>query len=133
MSKMQLKHDLFKKVLLSLQAIYLKPVDADRINIDATIKRFEFTFELSWKCLKQYFQEQGIIVNYPKEIIKEAFATGLINDEQLWLQMLNDRNMTSHTYNRQLADQIHHHIKQYVPRVGSFVKQTDHCLGSYPK
>ncbi len=93
----------------------------DRANIDATIQRFEFTFELGWKFLKDYFEEKGLILNYPKEIIQEAFAVGLINDEYLWLQMLSDRNMTSHTYNEKLADEIYERIKKYVPELKKIV------------
>jgi len=115
MLKTQIKFEKFCKALATLEAIYLKPVMDDRANIDATIQRFEFTFELGWKFLKDYFAEKGIILNYPKEIIQEAFAVGLINNESLWLQMLFDRNMTSHTYNEQLADEIYHRIKNYVP------------------
>ncbi|HRA43112.1 MAG TPA: HI0074 family nucleotidyltransferase substrate-binding subunit, partial [Gammaproteobacteria bacterium] len=115
MLKTQIKFEKFCKALATLEAIYLKPVMDDRANIDATIQRFEFTFELGWKFLKDYFAEKGVILNYPKEIIQEAFAVGLINNESLWLQMLFDRNMTSHTYNEQLADEIYHRIKNYVP------------------
>ena len=117
MSKMQIKFDTFKKALTSLEAIYLKPAQTDRANIDATIQRFEFTFELAWKCLKHYFLEQGIVLNYPKETIKEAFSVGMIDDENTWIAMLNDRNMTSHTYNEKLADEIYNRIKHYVPEL----------------
>jgi nucleotidyltransferase substrate binding protein (TIGR01987 family) len=115
MLKAQIKFERFEKVLTALEAIYLKPVQADRANIDATIQRFEFTFELAWKFLKEYFFEQGLELNYPREVIKEAFAVRLIDDEGVWLGMLKDRNMTSHTYNEMLADEIYVRIKLYVP------------------
>lgn len=121
MLKTQIKFEKFCKALATLEAIYLKPVMDDRANIDATIQRFEFTFELGWKFLKDYFEEKGLILNYPKEIIQEAFAVGLINDEYLWLQMLSDRNMTSHTYNEKLADEIYERIKKYVPELKKIV------------
>ena len=65
--------------------------------------------------LKEYFAQMGIVLNYPKEVIKEAYAVGIINDEDLWIHMLLDRNMTSHTYNKKLADEIYEHIKNYTP------------------
>jgi nucleotidyltransferase substrate binding protein (TIGR01987 family) len=117
MQKTKIKLEKFTKALVALEAIYLNPITTDRINIDATIQRFEFTFELCWKFLKDYFQEQGLNLNYPKEVIKEAFASGIINNEDVWLNMLSDRNLTSHSYNQTLADQIYLRIKNYVPEL----------------
>lgn len=115
MSKSKIKFEKFQKALISLEAVYLKPMQEDRTNVDATIQRFEFTFELSWKFLKDFFFDRGLELNYPKEIIKEAFIVNLIDDESLWIKMLRDRNMTSHTYNEGLADEIFSRIKLYVP------------------
>lgn len=56
---------------------------------------------------------KGISVQYPKDVLKEAYAGALINDEQLWISMLNDRNKTSHTYDEDLANQIYERIKTY--------------------
>jgi nucleotidyltransferase substrate binding protein (TIGR01987 family) len=117
MSKSQIKFEKFKKALLSLEAIYLKPMQEDRSNVDATIQRFEFTFELAWKFLKDYFFERDIELHYPKEVIQEAFNVHLIFNEDIWIQMLKDRNMTSHTYDEKLADEIHARIKLYVPEL----------------
>ena len=117
MQKSKIKFEKFQKALNSLEMIYLKPVQEDRSNIDATIQRFEFTFELAWKFLKDYFAERDVILNYPKEVLKEAFGVGLIDDENLWLEMLHDRNMTSHTYDEELADEIYVKIKAYVPEL----------------
>lgn len=115
MSKTQIKFEKFHKALLALETIYLAPPMENRMNVDATIQRFEFTFELSWKFLKDYFLDQGIFLNYPKEVLKQAFSTGLIDDEQLWVKMLLDRNMTAHTYDEKLADEIYTRIRNYVP------------------
>lgn len=123
MTKIQIKFEKFQKALTSLEAIYMNPVMADRANIDATIQRFEFTFELAWKFLKDYFLEKGLPLNYPKEVIKEAFSIGLVDNERLWLQMLSDRNMTSHTYDEKLADEIYARIKTYVPELKILLKK----------
>ena len=117
MSKIKIKFEKFQKALLSLEAIYLKPTQEDRSNIDATIQRFEFTFELGWKFLKDYFFERGVELNYPKEILQEAFNVNLIDNENVWIKMLKDRNMTSHTYDQKLADEIFLRIKLYVPEL----------------
>ena len=121
MTKSNIKLEKFKKALIALEDIYLKPVQEDRANIDATIQRFEFTFELSWKFLKDYFFEQGLELYYPKEVIKEAFLAKLINNEEIWIKMLQDRNLTSHTYDEELADKIYHNVKLYVQEFRSLL------------
>ncbi|WP_395476677.1 HI0074 family nucleotidyltransferase substrate-binding subunit [Rickettsia endosymbiont of Pantilius tunicatus] len=117
MLKVNIKLEKFRKALIKLEAIYLKEVKEDEAYVDATIQRFEFTFEFAWKFLKEYFAQMGIVLNYPKEVIKEAYAVGIINDEALWVHMLLDRNMTSHTYNEKLADEIYNRIRTYVPEL----------------
>lgn len=123
MSKSKIKFEKFQKALLSLEAIYLKPMQDDRSNVDATIQRFEFTFELAWKFLKDYFFERDIELNYPKEVLQEAFNVNLINNEDIWIKMLKDRNMTSHTYDEKLANEIFLSIKLYVPELRSLLNK----------
>lgn len=65
----------------------------------ALVQAYEICFELAWKCLKDYLQEKGIEVNYPTEVIKEAFNKNTLKNGQLWIDMLNARNSTSHEYN----------------------------------
>ena len=115
MTRSKLKFEKFQKALVALEVIYQKLMQADRSNVDATIQRFEFTFELAWKYLKDMFYEKGIVVHYPKEVLQQAFQGGVIDDEALWLAMLRDRNMTSHTYDEKLADVIYGRIQTYVP------------------
>lgn len=123
MLRSNIKFEKFKKALISLESIYLKPLQEDRSNIDATIQRFEFTFELAWKFLKDYFSERDIELNYPKEVIKEAFHVNLIDNEDAWIKMLKDRNMTSHTYDEKLADEIYTRIRLYVPELRNLLNK----------
>lgn len=62
------------------------------------IQLFEMTFELAWKVLKDYLESEGYNPISPKEAIKEAFRIGLISDGEAWLEALNSRNLSSHTY-----------------------------------
>ena len=64
---------------------------------------FEFTFELSWKTLKDYLFESGFDVKSPRDSIKQAFQNGIILDGHLWMQMLEERNRLTHTYNEEQA------------------------------
>ncbi|MFO1257720.1 MAG: HI0074 family nucleotidyltransferase substrate-binding subunit [Gammaproteobacteria bacterium] len=94
--------DRLEKAIIALQVMVVKPMEADRSNIDATIQRFEFTIELYWKLLKRLLEEKGVIVQYPRDVLREAYAGRLIDDEAIWLNMLKDRNLSSHTYNEEL-------------------------------
>jgi nucleotidyltransferase substrate binding protein (TIGR01987 family) len=67
---------------------------------EGVVQRFEFTFELAWKTLKDYMEQGGLTISLvlPRTILKEAFAAGLLQDGQLWIDMLDHRNKLSHTY-----------------------------------
>ena len=80
---------------------------------DAVIQRFEFSFELVWKGLKLYLERQGHECGGQRPTLKKAFAEGLIatpEEADVWLQMLDDRNLTSHAYDEALATSIYQHV-----------------------
>src|SRR5208282_4052695 len=82
---------------------------------DAVIQRFEFTFELIWKSLKLYLERQGLDCGGPRSTLKKAFTEGRINspdEADVWLQVLEDRNLTSHAYDEALANRIYQHVVQ---------------------
>lgn len=76
----------------------------------ALIKAFEMTFELSWKTMKDFLVYNGIDVKFPREIIKQAFANDIIEDGQLWIDMLENRNLMTHTYDEERAHEAIQHI-----------------------
>ncbi len=74
---------------------------------DGVIQRFEFTTELAWKATREYLLDQGFVeVNSPKSVMKEAFSYGLIKNDEIWVQILNDRNLTSHIYKEDISIEI---------------------------
>ena len=80
-----------------------------KIERDAAIQRFEYTFEACWKAAQRYlFVVEGIDAGSPKEVVRRSRAVGLLSDEQAVraLEMVDDRNLTVHTYNEGLAQQI---------------------------
>lgn len=80
------------------------------------IQFYEMSFELAWKCLKDYFDEQGLTEKFPRSIIKTGIETEVLTQGQLWLQALNDRNLTSHMYDEQAAIEISDAIiNDYLP------------------
>ncbi len=91
-------------------------IEENDIALDAAIQRFEFSFELFWKTLKVLLLDVGgIRVNSPKQVLSEAFSQGWINGEQKWLDLLDARNMTSHVYNEQKAEEIYRMIQSNAP------------------
>lgn len=74
---------------------------------EGTVQRFEFTFELGWKTLKDYLEYNGVVLDQvmPSNVIKQAFAAKIIVDGQLWIDMLRCRNLMSHTYDEAVFDQ----------------------------
>jgi nucleotidyltransferase substrate binding protein (TIGR01987 family) len=74
--------------------------DFSELEREGLIQRFEFTFEPGWKLLKDYLEFSGVVLNpvTPREVIKAAFAAGLVTNGQLWIDMMLDRNRLSHTY-----------------------------------
>lgn len=78
----------------------------------ALIKAFEMTFELSWKTMKDYLNYNGVDVKLPREVIKQAFANELVSDGQMWIDMLEDRNLMAHTYDQVRATKAVNHICQ---------------------
>lgn len=82
---------------------------------DGVIQRFEFTLELSWKILKTYLVNEGIdCVNTPKSVVREAYKAGIIKNGEIWIEMIDDRNLTSHIYSQSMADDIYLRItKKY--------------------
>lgn len=73
----------------------------NRLEKEGLIQRFEYSFELAWKLLKDYLDDQGISVTSPRQTIKTAFSQGIIKDGDSWIVMLESRNLLSHTYNEE--------------------------------
>ena len=71
-----------------------------QLEKEGTVQRFEFAVELAWKTLKDYLQHQGAVITpvTPRNVVKEAFAAHILTDGQVWVDMLDHRNVLSHTY-----------------------------------
>ena len=95
---------------------------------DSAIQRFEFTFELAWKTLKAFLEEQGITVYSPRDSFKGAFQTGLIDEDPTWLETIELRNLTTHTYNESTAEEIY----DALPRILVLYKKLLESLKTRP-
>ena len=74
---------------------------------DAVIQRFEFCWELAWKTLKLRLEQLGVEVLNPRDSFREALNKGLIHDGNAWSEALKIRNLTSHTYDEKLANDVY--------------------------
>lgn len=95
------------------------------IVIDGVLHRYEFTFELAWKTLKDYLEYLGIPMNTgsPREVIKESFAHNLISDGETWIKMMLARNSLSHLYDEETSRQIYIAIKnEYIHELEKLVE-----------
>jgi len=80
----------------------------DSLYRDGLIQRFEFTVELAWKSIKEYLEDQGMVLSIasPRGILREAFAAGVIADADAWNNILTARNLTSYVYDEATAVSI---------------------------
>lgn len=91
-----------QKALSRLEEAIRIPIQNDR-DLAGIIKHFEFVYELSWLTLKRYLVEEGRVTSTPKNVLQVAYEIGLISDEKTWLEIMEDRNETVHTYDEDFA------------------------------
>ncbi len=77
-------------------------------------KRFEFTYEMAWKALKRLLDYLGIDARAPRPVFKEAYAQGLLQNEQVWLDMIEMRNLSSHVYDEHENSRILTELERYL-------------------
>ncbi|MBR2179188.1 MAG: HI0074 family nucleotidyltransferase substrate-binding subunit [Selenomonadaceae bacterium] len=110
--ELNLKLEDYCRACEKLQSALTKDISADDLYLDGVIQRFEFCFELSWKLMKAYLSFEGIETNSPRSSIRESFKIGIITETEEWLDMLEKRNLSSHTYDEETAKEIYQHIAQ---------------------
>lgn len=99
----------FKKALSQLrEAVELaQQRSLSKLEEQGLIQAFEFTHELAWKTVKDFLENRGVQNLYgSKDTTREAFKTDLIENGEIWMNMIQSRNLTSHTYNEAVAAQI---------------------------
>lgn len=113
MDKFAEKYEKLEKAVSRLEeALREYRVAQSDIVRDGAIQRFEFCTELAWKTLREYLLYQGYSeVNSPKTVMRQAYADGVLRDEDAWLALLNDRNSTAHLYDDITAQRIFSRIQ----------------------
>ena len=106
----------YGKALAQLET-FLEPPSLNEREQQGLIKAFEYSFELAWNTLRDLLRNQGNeTLLGSRDTLREAFRLGLIEEGEIWMLMIQDRNLTSHTYNRSTAEAIATHIvSSYLP------------------
>lgn len=99
----------FSKAVKALDRALSLP--KDDITRDASIQRFEFCVELAWKSARKVM---GTSASAPKQVIREMYRAGLVDNVELWLMSIDQRNLSSHTYNEQLADLVYQFAADFI-------------------
>lgn len=106
----------FERAFLLLQEALENNLDSRSVlEKEGIIQRFQYTFELAWKTLNDYLKYQGLVLDQttPRAVIKQAFASGIIEDGQIWITILEQRNLMAHTYNKENFEKAISEISQH--------------------
>ena len=117
------------KLLQEVESLDLKKLS--QLEKEGIIQRFEYTLELAWKTLKDKMEFDGLILDRisPKVVIKEAFQTKYIEQIDVWLEMINDRNLLSHSYDLETFESVIPDIKMiYSPLLADFCEKLKKLL-----
>jgi len=106
MTKFQSLQNDFKNALVRFEEV-LREKKTDIVR-DSALKRFEIMFDLSWKTIKAFLEEKhNISCVSPRICLREAFRVWLIDYDEAWMKIADDRNYTVHTYKEMLAEKIY--------------------------
>ena len=130
MERLRQKVKSAKRALKTLQEL-LESETLTIVERDAAIQRFEYTFEALWKAGKAFLREiEGLEIGSPKGVIRGFLQVGLFTEAQtaLALAMVDDRNLTSHTYNEGLAEQIYEQLDNYAELMADWLSDMGEVL-----
>lgn len=119
MSRFQERKTDYKNAYTKLEEALSEEITKDlsektiQIIIDGVLHRFEFTFELAWKTMKDYLEYMGITnkTESPRENIQQAFKQGIVEDGEIWIEIMLARNELFHLYDEATSRKIYHNIK----------------------
>lgn len=115
--------------MLLRDALEKGPSALNQLEKEGVIQRFEYCFELAWKCVKDFLEEGGLVFAAvtPRQVLKDAFAARILADGQVWIDMLDHRNLLSHTYNlasfEKAAETIHTRYLAAIAQLHDYLQQ----------
>lgn len=100
----------YEKAFFQLKR-FLEKEELNEFEEQGLIKCFEYCYELAWNLMKDYLVYQGTVgITGSRDAVRQAFSKGLIQNGQEWINMVNDRILTVHTYNEETAERIENRI-----------------------
>ena len=131
--QIRLKWEEYHRALGRLRTAAATAPDEAGLYLDATIQRFEFSFELSWKLLRGVLSYDGLETSSPRGSIRESWKQGWIDAGETWLDMLEKRNLSAHTYQEATAQEIYRNIKgDYIDLLTALDEKVAAWLGEEP-
>ncbi|SHN22196.1 nucleotidyltransferase substrate binding protein, HI0074 family [Cyclobacterium lianum] len=119
----------YRKALKQLEAAVrlANTRELSQLEKQGLIQSFEYTHELAWLVMKDFFFYQGNPeIRGPRDATREAFKNGLIENEEIWMDMIKSRNRSSHTYNEEIAAEIAQKIAaQYFKDFADFMAKME--------
>ncbi len=115
--------------VLLRSALELGPDALNPLEKEGVVQRFEYCFELAWKTIKDYLEDGGVVFATvtPRQVLKDAYAAKVIQDGQVWIDMLDHRNLLSHTYSpivfEQAVEAIHMRYLDGIAQLHDFMHQ----------
>jgi len=121
MTKQAAQLEQFKKALARLNEALAAP-KSDIVR-DSAIQRFEFTIDMAWKLVKTCLEEKyGVVCQAPKECFREAYKQKLLTYDEFWLELVDMRNQTSHTYKEEVAQSVFERLPKTAEYMQSLVE-----------
>lgn len=116
----------FKKAFNKLKE-FVETDNGSEKDRSAIINAYQYTFELFWKTLQKYMKEQELLDELgPGSVIRTAFQYNIIENGEIYMSMLKDRNLITHTYKEDVAEEIHNRIKEeYITELEKFIEYFD--------
>lgn len=97
----------FEKAYLLLNEVNNEFDNLNSLEKEGVVQRFEIVIELAWKTIKDYLENKGYgDVKNGKQAVRQAFQDGMIKDAEVWMNALEKRNLTSHTYNEDVLEEL---------------------------
>jgi len=120
------KYENFCNAFYNLKDIYDYNEPYTNVEMSGLVALYEICFEQAWKAMKEILEQQGFAeekTGSPKIVLKTAFAAGMLQDEELWMNALNARNNVAHSYNKEIALDIINQTKDKFYKMFEVLKQ----------